>query len=333
MENRITDPKRVSSKQIREILSRGARPTIQFSRRGYSRRILKSINKLCAEYGDRLEVRFYGHEFDASVLRDLPEAQWLSTDCLLHIRNEDAIAAMPALRKLSFGTFHFDRPGFLAEIDLADLTRLVLSENKKKNLDLAPLRDCSALEELYVSGHRKNISAISRLPQLKKLSLGSITKRQALDFVNEIPRLEKLTIILGGRENIDEVAHVGLRELEVLRVRGISSLGDLSRFPVLRRLLVEDQIQLQQISVAGTSLEEVSIHNCKSLDDLQGLLDLDSLRVFRTSRTKLDLERYLNATWPESMESVALYSGSEKWNEQARALMEEKGYSAVARRY
>lgn len=336
LENRITDPKKVSREHLDEVLGRGISPTIQFSKLGYTTRFLKKVNKLCLEYGDKLEVRFYGHysdTFDASVVKHLPEAQWLSIDCLLRISNEDEIARLPNLRKLSFGVYYFDNPGFLATLNLAEIRRLALSDVKKKNFDLAPLAQCEELDEFFLNGHIKNISAISKLPKLRELSLGSIAKRRTLEFVNEIPNLEKLKIILGGRENIDEIEHSGLNDLEVLRVRAFDSLGDLSRFPNLRRLHVEDQLQLRSVSFEGYGLEEISIHNCKNLEQLNGLLKLKQLRAFRTSRTKLDLDTLLDASWPESMESVAIYGSSEKWNKRARKFLDEKGYREIYRKY
>jgi Leucine-rich repeat (LRR) protein len=250
----------------------------------------------------------------------------------MHIENEDAIARMPNLRKLSFGVYHFDDPPFLATLDLTQITRLVLSDNKKKNFDLSPLENCTNLDELFLNGHLKSIAALSHLPKLTKLSLGSIAKGQKLKFVNEIPNLDKLTIILGGRENIDEIEHASLNGLEVVRVRGFNYLGDLSRFPNLRRLRVEDQIQLRNVSFTGSNLEEVSIHNCKNLDRLDGLLDLQGLRHFRTSRTKLDLDSLVEANWPDSMETVAVYSGSEKWNVRARSILDEKGFGEYSQK-
>lgn len=335
LENRITDPKKVSREHLDEVLGRGVNPTVQFSKPGYSPRLLKKVNQLCSEYGDKLEVRFYGHysgAFDASVLKHLPDAQWISVDCLMHIENEDAIARMPNLRKLSFGVYHFDAPHFLATLDLTQITRLVLSDNKKKNFDLSPLKNCDNLDEFFLNGHLKNIAVLSHLQNLTKLSLGSIAKRQKLEFVNEITNLDKLTIILGGRENIDEIEHASLNELEILRVKGFNDLGNLSRFPNLCRLHVEDQIQLRSISFAGSSLEEVSLHNCKSLNRLDGLLDLRGLRHFRTSRTKLDLDILVEASWPESMETVAVYSGSQKWNERARKTLDEKGFGEYSKK-
>ncbi|MDX2411321.1 MAG: hypothetical protein QNK34_05125 [Woeseiaceae bacterium] len=332
LENRITDPQKVSREHLNEVLGRGVNPTIQFSNPGYSPRLLKKVNKLCAEYGDKLEVRFYGHDsgaFDASILEFLPDAQWLSVDCLMSIDNEGAIASLPNLRKLSFGVYHFDNPSFLATLNLAQISRLALSDVKKKNFDLSPLAQCVELEEFFLNDHIRNIAAISHLPNLTRLSLGSIAKRQTLEFVNEIPKLEKLTIVLGGRENIDEVEHPSLSELEILRVRAINDLGDLSRFPSLCRLHIEDQLQLRSISFIGSDLEEVSVHNCKNLEQLDGLLELKHLREFRTSQTKLDFDSLLEANWPASMKSVAIYSGSEKWNRRARQVLDERGYGEI----
>ncbi len=329
MDSRITDPDSVSAAQIRKILTGPMLPTVQFTKPGTPRLLLKAVNKLCALFGDKLEVRFCGHYsdvFDASILRHVPDVRWLSVDCLQTIANEDEVFALPKLRKLSFGVYDFDRPTFLSEFDLSGLTSLRLSENKKNNFDLAPLGGCEKLQTLSLTGHTKNIDEISRLPRLTELRLWSIAKRQSLEFVNGIPQLDTLRIVLGGRENIDELAHPRLRDLEVIRVRALNSLGDLSRFPNLARLHVEDQLQLRSVPVDGTNLQEVSLHNCKKLEQVPGLLELPALRAFRTSRTKLDLDSLLNADWPKTMESVALYSGNQKWNNRARKLLDEKGY-------
>lgn len=256
----------------------------------------------------------------------LPDVQWLAVDCLREILNADALCDLQHLRKLSLGVYYFDEPDFLSKLRLSHLCWLALSDNHRKNLDLASLAECRDLDQIYLNGHTKNIDAISALPKLRELSLGSIAKKCTLEFVNSVPRLQSLQVILGGREDFDELRHEKLERLSIIRVRGLETLGDLKRFPSLRSIRIEDQIKLHSISVAGTSLEEVSVHNCKNLERMDGLLELQGLRKFRTSRTKLPLDELVAADWPPSMEVLALYSSKQKWNDNARKILDERGY-------
>ncbi len=331
MENLIRNPEHVSKEQIESLLDRKLLPTIQFSKPGTSPLVLKAVNKLCALFRDKLEVRFYAHYsdvFDAAILKHLPEVRSLTINCLMDIVNEDEILSLSNLRKLRFGVYNFDRPAFLADLDLRRLTNLTLSENRKRNFDLAPLSECENLEQLMLEGHIKNIAALSGLPKLRKLFLRMIPKRQSLDFANSLPQLRAMDICLGGRENIDELEHPGLENLEVVLVRALNSLGDLNRFPNLRRLVVRDQIRLHSISVRDSILEEIGIYNCKNLEQIDGLLELQNLRRFQSYISKLDLDALLNATWPKSMESVELYTGNQEWDDRAHEVLAQKGYKS-----
>jgi hypothetical protein len=75
---RITDPVAVESGEIRAIINSGRTATIQFSEPGYTRELPRTVNQLCAEFKDKLEVRFFSREpghFDASALAELPDAR------------------------------------------------------------------------------------------------------------------------------------------------------------------------------------------------------------------------------------------------------------------
>lgn len=329
-ESRITDPEAVSARDIELILNRDQSPTVQFSRPGYSRALLRDVNRLCVEFGARLEVRFfahYGEVFDAAALSDLPDVRWLSIDSLERIRNEDYLLHLASLERLSFGVHHFDKPAFLADFAFEHLTQLVLSETAKRNFDLAPLRANPRLTDLFIQGHAKNIDAMAALPQLASLRLSGMPKRLKLSFVNDISRLRSLTLLLGSRRSIDEISHPLLEELRVVRVRGLETLGSLDRFPALRLLDVEDQLQLRSISVAGTRLRELTVSNCKNLEEIIDLESQVGLEHFRTSRTQLDLDAMLTRKWPDSMKVLALYSSSEKWNAAARVILGQRGYA------
>lgn len=329
IEPRINNPKAVASAEIKAILARGWRPTIQFSSPPSSRDLLRTVNSLCTEYGDRLEVRFYGHygtAFDTSVLDAIPDVQWLSVDCLDEIREPHRIAELPKLRKLCFGVYRFDDADFLQSLPLERLEWLTLSGTAKTGFDLGPLTRCAQLSELLLNEHTRNIEALADLPRLERLSLGSMPKKQGLRFLSGLHSLRSCTLILGGRPNIADFAHEGLEELSVLRVRGFEDLGSLGRFPSLRTLQIEDQLQLRALDLAGAPLESLIVMNCKNLERLHRLDDLTALREIRIGRTKLDLDELVGFGWPASMDIVALYSGSNRWNAAARAVLDQRGY-------
>ncbi len=335
IEARITDPSKVDRGALKAIMDEGQTPTIQFSKLGYSPELLRKVNDVCGEFGDSLEVRFYGHygdQFDAGVLTHIPNASWLSVDCLTEIVNERQIAKLPSLKRLSFGVYRFDDPAFLEQLDIGKLDELALVENAKRNLDLSPLRNAKSLETLFLNGFTKNIEALAGLPKLAHLTLSAIPKTQSLRFVGAIPGLRSLALILGGRQSIDEIVHPHLEELSVVRVRALDGLGDLGRFPNLRDLTVEDQLQLHSLDVSGPSLRKLVLMNCKNLEEIRGLEHLYDLIEFRTARTKLDLEYLLERQWPPSLKVLGLYSGRQKWNDATRATLTARGFGEFASR-
>ena len=330
IENRINDPSVVSSRDIQRILDGGRSPTVQFSRPGYSRRLLQSLNRLCIEFGAQLEVRFYGHygaDFDATALAELPDVRRLSIDCLEQISNENHLLRLACLEQLSFGVYRFDKPNFLGGFAFENLTELSLSGTAKGNFDLSPLINCRHLTDLFIQGHTKNIDVVATLRRLKSLRLSGMPKKLQLSFVNDVATLRSLSLLFGSRSTIDEISHGLLEDLNITWVRGLESLGPLRRFPKLRVLHVKDQLQLRSISVVDPPLRELSVINCKNLEEIMGLESQTRLEHFRASRTKLNLDALLARAWPKSMKILALYSGSEKWNRAAREILDSRGYA------
>jgi protein phosphatase 1 regulatory subunit 7 len=135
IEARITDVTKVDKRLVDRILAAGKTPTWQFSERCYSKATLSKIDKLCKEYGSKLEVRFYGHYsegFDASVLKHLPNVSWLSVDCLHNVTNLSALSELPGIQKLSLGIYLLDDPHVLGKLKLAKLEMLSIEATKKK---------------------------------------------------------------------------------------------------------------------------------------------------------------------------------------------------------
>lgn len=326
---RITDPVEIWPAKIAADCRTHGRLIVQFTRSAaYTPATLSLLNDACRLAQDRLQVRFFGHYgggFDAESLRYLPHVRDLSVDCLTEIVHEEQIGQLPKLIRLSFGVFDFDRPGFLNTMDLGGLERLVLSENRKRNIDLTPLAQCGSLSELFVGGHTRGIGAIAALPRLQKLGLGAYAKAHGLDFISAISSLRDLTLILGGRTDIDDMSSASLEALQVVRVCGLSGLGDLSRFTSLSALRVEDQLQLVHLDLTGANLERLWLNNCKKLAELTGLEKQERLREFRASGVALDMDYLRDREWPPTARSINLFAGSRKWNDDTEACLSARG--------
>jgi hypothetical protein len=109
-------------------------------------------------------------------------------------------------------------------------------------------------------------------------------------------------------------------------VRGLETVGSLYRFPRLQNLHVEDQLQIQCIDLSGALLRRVLLLNCKTLIRIDGLELLERLFELRVLRTKLDLDALAQRDWPASLSVLALYSGSRKWDDATRAMLDQRGY-------
>jgi protein phosphatase 1 regulatory subunit 7 len=331
----IQNPPRVTESEVRAIVISGRRPVIQFSSACYSDELLAEINQLCEEFGATLEVRFYGHYgsfFDATTLQKIPQVKSLSIDCLTEIRNESAISDLSHLTELSFGVYQFDCPNFLETLNVTRLTKLSLIENTRRNFDLAPLIKAQNLRTLSIHGHTRHIEVLRTLANLSELDLRSMPKQQSLGFLGSVNGLQSLRLILGGRPTLD-FQHSSLQELDVLRVQGISDIGDLRRFPQLKTLHIEDQLQLRSIDLAGAPLSKIILANCKNLRKLNGLESLNTIAEIRISQTKINLDEWLDRDWPSSLKVLALYVGNRKWNEAARKHLDQRGFRETARSY
>jgi len=216
---------------------------------------------------------------------------------------------------------------------LAQLTSLTLGENRKRNIDLAALEGGRFLKQLFIQGHAKNIDVVANLPSLQSLSLSAFAKTNRLDFIAPIATLRELMLILGGRADVDDLSSASLEILQIVRVRGLASFGDLARFPALTALRVEDQLQLTSLDLSGAQLERLWLYNCKKLAVLRGLELQSRLREFCASRVALDLDALRDRNWPPTMRSVSLYSGSKKWNDEVRTTLAARGLAEDLKRW
>jgi hypothetical protein len=331
LDDRLTDVLSLDRAQVERILREGRQPTIQFSQPGYTPRLLRGIDAMCVEFGAQIEVRFFGHYqpgFDASWLSHLPNVGYLSVDCLRSISNLEALGGLTRLEKLSLGVYNLNRPDILHHLQLAGVTMLRLGEAKRCNVDLSPLTRCHSLRELSIAGHTQGFAQLEKLTWVSDLTLRSIPKKQSLAPICGMTGLRRLKLILGGRESIAEVQLPGLEALEIIRVRGLADVGPLARFPSLRKLRIEDQLQIKSIDVAGAlpELRDLNVFNCKNLTTVASLATLRNLEGLRLGRTAVDLEELVRRGLPTSLKKAAVYTGTKKRDDEAGALLRALGY-------
>jgi protein phosphatase 1 regulatory subunit 7 len=327
----IDRPKTIDERRIAQSLNNGASTVVlQFpDDSDYEPHLLEEVNNACKLFGTKLRVRFYGHisnEFDCGWLRYLPDVRSLNLDCLTSVRNSPEIDRLENLEEFTFGVFESDLPDLLRFSSLRGLSRLVLAESRRNNIDLAHLAQYERLQVLFVNSHTRNIEALARLNGIKKLLLGSMPKRQQLGFVGAMSGLLSLTLILGGRESLHDLAHPRIQHLELLRVRGITNI-DLSLFPRLEKLSIEDQLHLHCLELESANLMRwVSIWNCKNLRELSGLSGARQLEYLFVGKTSIDPD-VVFSTAPESLKYLAITGYGKRKADELQARIKSLGYS------
>ncbi|KHA80654.1 hypothetical protein NC77_00740 [Janthinobacterium lividum] len=327
---RIQNPERIDAAAIRAAIASGQQVLVQFDTLAEPGPLLADLDALAATCGTALTIRIYGYDprvFDARILRALPHVASLSIDCHWQAIHLEVLGELRHLKRLSLGVYQLAEGDILQLDNLRGLEYLNLGESAKNNIDLAPLRHYAQLASLVLEGHSKHIDTLAGLPALHELSLYRIKNKVPLDFISAMDRLDRLLLQLGGRESLVHIEAPLLKKLEVIRVRGLETLGDIGRFPLLQALWVEDQIKLRQIALgANPVLERLNLHTCKTLDSLPGLAALPALRQLSASETMLDVDALLQ-DMPASLTHVRLRTGKKTRDDAIAAQLAERGYS------
>jgi len=327
VQERITD--QTSFEAVRDIVAAGNEPIVQFSKPIYTPRLLEELNDLTKTYGSKLQIRFFGHygsKFDFSNLSYLPNVSNLAVDCLMDAENIQCIKVLNDLRYLSLGVYNGIPSDILDYENLRSLEGISISESKIASLDIGQISKMEHLKRAHISGFSKNLSSIGGLESLESLSLSQMKKGTSLGFISEIISLKSLAVFLGGRESMEEVRSETVRELSVVRVRGLSELP-LGNFPALEKLLIEDQIKLSRLDLTNNkSVGSIIIINCKTLSDLIGLNGLRLLQQLRVSRTSLGIDSLIFQPLPEGLKIFAFYTGSNPKDKAIREKLDSLGY-------
>lgn len=330
MEKRITDPTDLDD--AKAFLAKGDSVIVQFSGPSCTNQLLKKLDEIALHYGNQLNIRFYGHHqstFDFNVLKLIPNVSNLSVNCISKAVNFRVLQEMTNLNRLYIGVDNGLPSDLLSFQNLFSLEVLDVGPCNHKNLDLSHLINYKRLKDLFLVGHTKNIDSIRNIISLEKLGLSQIGKAYSLSFISALSSLKSLMIIVGGRNSIDEVENSSVESIEIIRVRGFHDFHA-SKFPSLKRLRIEDQIQLHELSFfeESSDLELISIVNCKGLEKVNGLGKLKSLVSLHFSKTNLDFDQLVLQGFPQSLHEVYFYTNSNKTNKEIYNKLIACGYKS-----
>lgn len=243
---------------------------------------LKRIQQACATHGANYLVRFYDHfddAFDARILDHFPDLQRLQLDPYCDIDHPEAVGRLTNLKSLSLAPRGKPPSNILDLMGVQRLERFTLAETSTPMIDLSPLGEAQSLHTLRLLAQGKNMEAIGNCGSLTTLSMQP-TERVPLDFINRLQQLEILKLSVGKIRTLEAVGPMpNLRDLSFNWVHTLEELGDLQRFPALRRLQIEDQKRLKVLRTgAGNgALEHI---NVQGVDDVVGFSELPALKSF-----------------------------------------------------
>ena len=328
---RIDSPNSIDKILIESELKLGKEVILQFVNKSYTDEILADMNEMCLRFDESLCIRFYGHyseRFDCKFLLKIPNVKCLYIDCLESVDNLQIIKELLNLKSLSIGIFNIQDTEILNSTNLKGLTELKILETKTKAFNLEYLQEFKKLKSLVIGNHTKNIDAIGELSELEILSLCSV-KKVPIDFVNKLKKLKTLNLILGSRNNLNEIEKNQIENLDIVWVRGFNDLSCISKFPKLKTLKIENEIQLFEVQFNNIFLElkDLKILNCKKLDKIIGLKNLPQLNSLIISRTNIDFNNFIRQELPKPLKHLGFYTAKLKVNKDIRIVLESKGYS------
>jgi hypothetical protein len=301
---------------IAELLMNGERVIVQFGTAKYTKKTLEPFDRLAKQFGLALQIRFFGHygsSFDFRPLLHLPHVANLSIDALDEAINFEVLRELECLRALNVGVYIGTPDDLLSYPSLRRLQRLVLGGGRSDRLVLEHLVDYRELSDLHVTGYTKGIDQLAKITTLDRLSLSGIGNRQNLSFVSELPSLREFSLLLGGRENLEEVVNPTIEEIEIIRVRGFAHLHT-ENFVGLKHPQIHDQLQLRSLMFSGVSRQLLTLYvaNCKSLQTIHGLGALGSLEQLRILLTAIDFDSLVKQSLPGSLKSFSFHERSRR---------------------
>lgn len=322
-----TDPPKLDPREVAEKFAAGhPEYWAQYTTPPDDPATFRLLNGLSEKYGRRFCVRFFayrGGTFDGALLRRLPEVRQLRID----LERCDDLRHFAALRRLEQLALNIKKGGpadALAHVVPEHVENVGLVETPRA-FDVAPLASFPRLRGLGLHGQTKGLARLAGHPTLESLALNRYGKGVDLSVVGGFPKLLSLGVCLGGRDDLNALAHPKVEDLHVARVLGLRSV-DLSRFPSLRVLQVEDQKQLAVLDLsAAPKLRGALLAGLPALVSVGRLDGLRNCVALRFYKTGVPIDAVLAAP-PPRLRGLAMFGIKSKGDAAVAARIAAAGY-------
>ena len=290
----------------------------------------KRINNYLIPARPEIEIRIYGHyssECDLSIVKNIPDVQNLSVDCLMSASNIDTISQLQNLKSLSIGVYNLESLEFLKGVP-SSLKKLFIGATKSKKPDLMGLNRFSELEELYIEGQNKNIDVVGQLSSLKKLVLRS-TSPKDISFIRELGNLWSLDIKIGGIPNLKPLEGLqNIKYLELWQIKGLSDISVISSLVGLEFLFLQALRNIASLPDASmlVNLRRVYLDTMKGLKDVSGILTSPSLEEYiHVCAQNMQPDQYIELLKLPTLKKALFGFGSDKKNKVIEEQMQKYG--------
>ena len=273
----------ISKSELKEIASIENLSLIQFAE-PLSKKALAELAEYVFAVKPQTSLRVFGHyskECDLSFLKHFTFLKGFSADCLMQVKNAEEISQLSNLEQLSIGIFKLDSFDFINELN-ADLKKLSITTTFSKKPSIKFLSKFSRIESLYLEGQTNGISEISKLTELKELTLRSITVPN-LDFLQYLKNLWSIEIKLGGIKNFAALTKLqNLKYLELWQINKLSDISFISDLNELQYLFIQSLRNVESLPNLDKNykLRRIYLENLKGLKELKPLKFAPALEEF-----------------------------------------------------
>lgn len=194
----------------------------------------------------------------------------------------------------------------------------------RRRFSLSLISRFTGLTDLFLDGHKKDISVLGGFTELVYLTLQSVSLPD-LSLLEPLSNLRSLALKLGGTNQLALLPSLTqLRYLELWMIRALSDLSAIGRLGELRYLFLQDLKNVTSLpSFSGLhKLHRVHIENLKGLSDLRPIAEapcLEELVLAQMSHVKLEDLRCFCSHPTLSKASIGL--GSQRRNIAAATLL------------